>query len=46
MCNETRDYALSSNDDKRVQTSDRIKTYPYGTYAFKVCETEMLEVKL
>ena len=38
--------ALSSNDDKRLQTSDRIKTYPYGTNAFKVCESEMLEVKL
>ena len=29
--------ALSSNDDKRLQTSDRIKTYPFGTNAFKVC---------
>ena len=37
--------ALSSNDDKRLQTSDRIKTHPYGTNAFKVCENEMLEVK-
>ena len=34
--------ALSSNDDKRLQTSGRIKTYPYGTNAFKVCESEML----
>ena len=37
--------ALSSNDDKRLQTSDRIKIYPYGTNAFKVCESEMLMVK-
>ena len=37
--------ALSSNDDKRLQRSDRIKTHPYGTNAFKVCENEMLEVK-
>ena len=37
--------ALSSNDDKRLQTSDRIKTYPYGTNVFKVCESEMLMVK-
>ena len=37
--------ALNSNDDKRLQTSDRIKTYPYGTNAFKVCESEMLMVK-
>ena len=37
--------APSSNDDKRLQTSGRIKTYPYGTNAFKVCESEMLMVK-
>ena len=34
--------ALSSNDDKRLQTLDRVTTYPYGTNAFKVCENEML----
>ena len=33
--------ALSSNDDKRLQTHDKITTYPYGTNAFKVCESEM-----
>ena len=37
--------ALSSNNDKRLQTFDRITTYPYGTNAFKVCESEMLTVK-
>ena len=37
--------ALSSNDDKRLQTFDRITTHPYGANAFKVCENEMLEVK-
>ena len=37
---------LSSNDDKRLQTFDRITTYPYETNAFKVCESEMLEVKI
>ena len=36
--------ALSSNDDKRLQAFDRIKTYPYGTNAFNVCESEMLMV--
>ena len=36
---------LSSNDDKRLQTFDKIKTYPYGTNAFKVCESEMLNNK-
>ena len=34
--------ALSSNDDKRLQTFDKITMYPYGTNAFKVCESEML----
>ena len=28
---EANKIALSSNDDKRLQTSDRITTYPYGT---------------
>ena len=37
--------ALSANDDKRLQTSDNITTYLYGTNAFKVCESEMLKVK-
>ena len=32
----------SSSDDKRLQTFDRIRTYPYGTNAFKVCKSEML----
>ena len=34
--------ALSNDDDKRLQTFDKITTYPYGTNAFKVCESEML----
>ena len=34
--------ALSSNDDKRLQTFDKITTYPYGTNAFKICESEMV----
>ena len=42
---EVNKIALSSNDDKRLQTFDRITTYPYGTNAFKVCETEMLNGK-
>ena len=32
--------ALSSNDDKRLQIFDKVTTYPYGTNAFKVCESE------
>ena len=34
--------ALSGNDDKRLQTFDRIASYPYRTSAGKVCKTEML----
>ena len=34
--------ALSSNNDKRLQTFDRITMYLYGTNAFKVCESEIL----
>ena len=30
--------ALSSNDDKRLQTFNKITRYPYGRNAFKVCE--------
>ena len=37
--------ALSSGDDKRLQTFDSIETYPYGTNAFKVCERKMMVVR-
>ena len=39
---EVNKIALSSNDDKRLQTFDRIRTYPYGTNAFKACKSKML----
>ena len=42
---EVNKIAISSNDDKRLQTYDKITTYPYGTNAFKVCESEMIAVK-
>ena len=42
---EVNKIALSSNDDKKLQTFDRITTYPYGANAFKVCKREMLVVK-
>ena len=35
---EVNKIALSSNDDKRLQTFDRITTYPYG-------ESEMLSLR-
>ena len=42
---EVNKIVLSSNDNKRIKTFDRITTYPYGTNAFKVCEIEMLIIK-
>ena len=42
---EANKIALSSDDDKTLQTFNRVTTYPYGTNAFKVCENEMLAVK-
>ena len=39
---EVNKIALSSNDDKRLQTFDRITTYPHGTNASKVCKSEMM----
>ena len=41
---EVNKITLSNNDDKRLQTFDGITTYPYGTNAFKVCESEMMIV--
>ena len=43
---EVNKIAISSNDDKRLETFDRITTYPYETNAFKVCEREMLSLLL
>ena len=42
---EVNKIAISRNDDKRLQTFDKITTYPYGTNAFKVCESEMIALK-
>ena len=39
---EVNKIALSRNDDKRLQTFDRITIYPYGTSAGKECKTELL----
>ena len=39
---EVNKIALSSNDDKRIQTFDKVTTFPYGTNVFKECENEML----
>ena len=42
---EVNKIAISSNDDKRLQTFDRVTTYPYGTNAYKVCEKEIMALK-
>ena len=34
--------ALSSNDDKRLKTFDRIASYPPGIRAGKISKTELL----
>ena len=35
--------ALSSNGDKRLQSFDRITSYPYGSNVGKLCKTELLQ---
>ena len=42
---EVNKIALSSNDDKRTQTFDKVTTFPYGANVFKVCESEMNAIK-
>ena len=42
---EVNKIAISSNNDKRLKTYDKISTHPYGTNAFKVCESEMVVLK-
>ena len=39
---EVNKIVLSSNNDKRLQTYDRIKSCPYVRNAEKVCKTETL----
>ena len=39
---EVNKIALRSNDNKIIQTYDKVTTFPYGPNVFKVCENEML----
>ena len=39
---EVNKITISSNDDKKIQNFDGIKTHAYGTSTFKACESEML----
>ena len=41
---EVNKIALSSNDDKRIQTYEKVTTYPYETNTFMVCENEMRDM--
>ena len=41
---EVNEIALSSDDDKGLQTFNRVTTYLYGTLAVKMCENEMMVV--
>ena len=43
---EVNKIALSGNDDKRIQTFDKVTTYSYGTNTFKVCENDVRYVIL
>ena len=42
---EVNKIALSSDDDKRLQTFNRVTTYPYETPAVKVCQNEIMAVR-
>ena len=42
---EVNKIALSSDDDKKLQTFNRVTTNPYGTPAVKVCDNEMMVVR-
>ena len=42
---EVNKVVLSSNDDKRLQTFDRITSFPHRRNAFKMCESEMIVVR-
>ena len=42
---EVNKIALSSDDNKRLQTFNRVTTYSYATLAVKVCESEKMVVK-
>ena len=42
---EVNKIALSSNNDKILQTFDKVITFPYGTNVFKLCQSEMLSKK-
>ena len=42
---EVNKIALGTNDDKRLQTFDKVTTYSHETNAFKACENEIMIVR-
>ena len=44
-CTQKNSIAFSCKNDKRLQTFDRVTTYPHETNDFKVSENEMMMVK-
>ena len=42
---EVNKITLSSDDDKRLQTFEKIEIYPYGTPAVKECESKIMVVR-
>ena len=42
---EVNKIALNSDDDNRLQTFNRVTTYPYRTPAVQVCENELMLVR-
>ena len=42
---EVNKIVLNIDDDKRLQTFNRVATYPYGAPAVKECESEMMVVR-
>ena len=42
---EVNKVALSSNDDKRLQTFDRMTSFPHRTNLFELWESEMMVVR-
>ena len=45
MCIQKKSIKLTIIIIQTLQTFDRVTTYPYGTGAFKVCESKMMVKK-
>ena len=45
ICTQKKLISNDSNDNKKVQTFNRVTTFPHRASDFKVCEDEMLNVR-